>query len=173
MAWDNNYNGTTKLKDWWGKVKENFNILKSTSDDLTGRVDTLEDLIEEVSWSPKIYSDTNGNTDVTTSYNIKTARCLRVNNICFIEILAAPKTYPTPAAIGSFSLPYKLSAGSESSYPYDMWDEINARYGSGSNTPISGCANKSKALYQFASAVTPGNPAEYVTARGYYYIDLE
>ena len=27
MALDNNYNGLTKLKDWWGKVKANFTYL--------------------------------------------------------------------------------------------------------------------------------------------------
>ena len=32
MAYDNNFSGATKLKDWWQKVKANFDFLKTKAD---------------------------------------------------------------------------------------------------------------------------------------------
>jgi len=45
MALDNNYNGLTKLKDWWGKVKGNFQYLDgkidSNFEQLDNRISTI------------------------------------------------------------------------------------------------------------------------------------
>lgn len=109
MSWNLNFNGGTKLKEFWGIVKENFSFLKTEVDSQSAILEPVKNAVEKRyrtgTWTPVFYD---ANRNVVNTFTVSQATFSCVCNICFFTCCFTPTS---GTSIKFFSLPFAVKSG--------------------------------------------------------------